>query len=92
MTDTIRVLHDAEIIEATWRAVGVSPPSCTHLTRRAEAAPLALQHLKPRQAYYEATIHHMKITGRRTLDGCTELVGCRSETNPPTGSLLKTRS
>ncbi|HQZ69448.1 MAG TPA: hypothetical protein PLY87_30390 [Planctomycetaceae bacterium] len=25
----------------TWRAVGVSPPSCTHLTRRAYAAPLA---------------------------------------------------
>ena len=24
-----------------WRAVGVSPPSCTHLTRRAYAAPLA---------------------------------------------------
>ncbi|HQZ65482.1 MAG TPA: hypothetical protein PLY87_10425 [Planctomycetaceae bacterium] len=25
----------------TWRAVGVSPPSCPHLTRRAYAAPLA---------------------------------------------------
>ncbi|HQZ67847.1 MAG TPA: hypothetical protein PLY87_22305 [Planctomycetaceae bacterium] len=25
----------------TWRAVGVSPPSYTHLTRRAYAAPLA---------------------------------------------------
>jgi|GEM_PF-5623766 len=25
----------------TWRAVGVSPPSCTYLTRRAYAAPLA---------------------------------------------------
>jgi len=25
----------------TWRAVGVSPPSGTHLTRRAYAAPLA---------------------------------------------------
>ena len=24
-----------------WRAVGVSPPSCPHLTRRAYAAPLA---------------------------------------------------
>jgi len=25
----------------TWRAVGVSPPSCPHLTRRAYATPLA---------------------------------------------------
>jgi len=25
----------------TWRAVGVSPPSCQHFTRRAYAAPLA---------------------------------------------------
>ncbi|HQZ64710.1 MAG TPA: hypothetical protein PLY87_06530 [Planctomycetaceae bacterium] len=27
--------------DITWRAVGVSPPSCPHLTRRAYAAPLA---------------------------------------------------
>jgi len=27
----------------TWRAVGVSPPSCPHLTRRAYAAPLAIK-------------------------------------------------
>jgi len=26
----------------TWRAVGVSPPSCPHLTRRAYAAPIAV--------------------------------------------------
>ena len=32
--------------------MGVSPPSCTHITRRAHAAPLAESQFLPRKVYY----------------------------------------
>jgi|GEM_PF-4674579 len=37
----LQIILNAVNIEVSWRAVGVSPPSCTHITRRAHAAPLA---------------------------------------------------